>query len=205
MLNGPKTLSMSSLEERVALVVGAGYGPGRELARQLAEAGALVALNDLVPNAIEDLTADLGASSKPFPADVSKKLSLQGLVQDVLDAYARIDILVFASAVQPHHALLEMDEWDWRHALDLNLNAAFLALQSIGRVMRAQGGGQVLILVDHPGEGDAPPSAAYRTASAALAALAASAAEQLAEHGIRVQAIPANDAGRILDYLDSTD
>lgn len=196
---------MSDIKDKVALVIGAGFGPGRAVARHLAAAGARLALNDLVPNPIEDLAAELGTNAGAFPADASKKLSLQGLIQDVLEAYARIDILVFAAAVHPRQPLLEIDEWDWRHALDLNLNAAFLALQSVGRGMRAQGGGQILILVDHPAEGDASPSAAYRTASAALAALAAYAADQLAEQGIDVRTVPAVEAGRILDYLGSTD
>ena len=196
---------MAELAGKLALVIGAGHGPGREVARQLVAAGAQVALNDLLPDPIEKLAAELGSGARPFPADASKKLSLQGLIQDVLEAYARIDILIFASAVQPRQALLELDEWDWRHALDLNLNAAFLALQSVGRVMRAQGGGQILILIEHPNEGEHPPSAAYHTASAALAALAASAAEQLAGDGIRVRAVPAGDAGRILALLHSTD
>ena len=181
---------MAKLDGQPALVVGAGQGPGRQAARHLSELGATLALNDLLPGPSETLAAEL-ADAQVFPADAAKKLAAQTLVQDVLQAYGRIDLFVFAAAVQPADSVLDMDEWDWRHALDRNLTSAFLLIQSIGRVMREQGGGRILVLIGQDVEDGTRTSAAYRSASAALNAMAETANQQLAAYNISVQAVEA--------------
>jgi NAD(P)-dependent dehydrogenase (short-subunit alcohol dehydrogenase family) len=190
---------MIKLDGQVALVVGAGHGAGRLIARHLSAAGAQVALNDQLPGPIEQLAEELGAAARPFPGDSAKKLSAQGLVQDVVEAYGRIDLFVFANAVQPRDPILDMDEWDWRHGLDLNLTGAFLMTQTVGRVMRALGGGRILMVVDHPSDDGAPTSAAYRTAAAALRGLAQAAEEEFRAYNIHVHTLAAGGLPAALD------
>ena len=190
---------MNDFKDKVALVVGAGHGPGQLIARHLSAAGAQVALVDQLPGPIEKLAEELGAAARAFPGDSAKKLSAQGLVQDVVEAFGRIDLFVFANAVQPRDLILDMDEWDWRHALDLNLTGAFLMLQNVGRVLREQGGGRILVVVDHPAGDGAPASAAYRTASAALRGLAHAAEEEFRAYNIRVHTLEAAGLPGALD------
>jgi 3-oxoacyl-[acyl-carrier protein] reductase len=190
---------MNNFKDKVALVVGAGHGPGKLIARHLSAAGAQVALNDQLPDPIEKLADELGAGAQAFPGDSAKKFGAQGLVQDVVEAYGRIDLFVFANAVQPQDPILDMDEWDWRHALDLNLTGAFLMLQNVGRVLRELGGGRILVVVDHPADDDAPASAAYRTASAALRGLAHAAKEEFRAYNIHVHTLEAAGLPAALD------
>ncbi|MGH2581771.1 MAG: SDR family NAD(P)-dependent oxidoreductase [Anaerolineales bacterium] len=129
---------------KAALIIGAGSETGRETARGLAKAGMRVALNDLLPDRIEELAAEVngaGGEALAVPADVTHKMALQTMLQEVLGAWGRIDFLVFIASTQPPDAILDMDEWDWHRTIDMNLTAAFLCMQSVGRVMREQGGG----------------------------------------------------------------
>lgn len=181
------------------MVAGAGSDFGRAAAMKLARQGVRLALNDLLPNPIERLAAEiqaLGGQAAAYPEDLSKKLALQTALQHILEDLERIDILVFAGGVSPGDAILDMDEWHWRHALDLNLNAAFLAMQSVGRVMRELGGGVVALGIPPAGS-----SAALATAAKALEGLAGAAREQFAVYNIQVGAIPSGDAERAVQDL----
>jgi NAD(P)-dependent dehydrogenase (short-subunit alcohol dehydrogenase family) len=186
------------------LVVGAASDFGRRAALELAQQGARLALNDLLPDGVEQLAAEIqaaGGDAAAYPDDLSKKLALQTALEHLLTDHERLDILVFASSVHPRDPILDMDEWDWRHALDLNLNAAFLVMQSVGRVMRAQGGGLMVFAIPESGD-----SAAAATGAAALEALAGAAALQLAEHGIRVHSLSKSNTQyalrKLSDYIE---
>lgn len=192
---------MSKTNSRVALIVGAGTATGAEIARKLAAEGTRVALNDLLPTRIEPLAEELGSGAAAFAADVSRKLSLQTMLQDVLAAYERIDILVFIASVRPDDPLLDMDEWDWHRTIDLNLTAAFLCMQSVGRVMRELGGG-IIINVLSPKSEVQKPFPAYEAASAGLDALSRAAEEEFGVHGIQVRmAKSVEEAGRYISTL----
>ncbi|MBX3048262.1 MAG: SDR family NAD(P)-dependent oxidoreductase [Anaerolineales bacterium] len=176
--------------KRVALIVGASSPAGEAVARGLAAAGLRLALNDLMPGRIESLAKELnagGAQAIAHAADVSRKLALQTMLQAVLEPWERIDLLVFLPVAQPAGNLLDLDEWDWHRTLDLNLSAAFLCMQSVGRVMRELGGGRMVLAQSlQPG---APP--AWQAASGGLGALAAAAGVELGTHRIAVHSCPA--------------
>jgi len=173
------------MEVRVALIVGAGLPLGQQVARSLAAAGLRVALNDLLPNHIEALAAELnaaGGQAAAYPTDLSRKLGLQTMLQAILESWGRIDILLLIPAVRPSTALLDLDEWDWHRALDLNLTAAFLCVQSVGRAMRELGSGLIITVI---GETEAN-SAVYPVAAAGLEALTKAAAAELGAYNIQV-------------------
>lgn len=175
----------------VALLVGASSPVGEAVAHGLAAAGWRLALNDLMPGRIESLAAELnagGGEALAAAADVSRKLALQTMLQVVLDPWERIDLLVFLPIAQPAGNLLDLDEWDWHRTLDLNLSAAFLCMQSVGRVMRQLGGGRMVLAQSL--QADAP--AAWQAASGGLGALAAAAGVELGAHQIEVHNCPAD-------------
>lgn len=165
---------------------------GQEIARGLANAGVSVALNDLLPDRIEDLSSRIrtrGSEALVAAADVTRKLALQTMLENVLDIWKRIDILIFIAKVQPPDAILDMDEWDWHRTIDMNLTAAFLCTQSVGRLMRSQGGGVIVNLLT---SADASP--AYMAAAAGLQAFSLSAARELTGHNIQVHALNAGES-----------
>jgi NAD(P)-dependent dehydrogenase (short-subunit alcohol dehydrogenase family) len=193
----------SELKRSVALVVGAGSALGTAAARALAEGGATVAACDWSPDAAERVADELSAAgfeALAVDADASKKLALQSAVQTVLAKWERIDVLVNAGTVQPTTALLDMDEWDWRRALDLNFGAAFMATQSVGRVLRELGSGLIVTLVDTSQA--AKESAAYMAAAGGLRALSAAAAAELAGSGVVVTCVDVDGADEVAAALD---
>ncbi len=183
---------MSDFAGKIVLITGAGRGLGKDLAIAFASKGARVAANDVTPINMDEVVAEIakeGGRAKSYVAEISKKLSLQTLITQVLEDWERIDVLVNHISVQPRDPLLDMDEWDWRAALDANLTGPFLAMQTVGRVMRELGGG-VMLNVGAPGE----DSAAYVAAKAGLMALTRAAAEEFAPYNIRVNGVAVSGA-----------
>lgn len=188
------------MSNKVALIVGAGSALGGQVARGLVAGDVRVALNGLLPNHIEALAAELnagGGQAVAFPADLSRKLALQTMLQEILENWERIDILVFIPPVQPRVLLLDLDEWDWHRSVDLNLSAAFLCMQSVGRIMRQLGGGVMVNVLEH----SQVVSPVYDAAAAGLAALTQAASAEFAAHNIRLRALAGDqvDPQTILD------
>jgi len=191
-----------NLKDKVVLITGAGKGAGRALAFMFAEQGAFVAANDISPNNVEQVVAEIidrGGKAKTYIEDIAKKVGVQALVKSVEDELGGIDILVNHAAVEPHSSLLDMDEWDWHRTLDVNLTGAFLMIQSVGRVMRAKGKGAILNIVAGAGEGLKKDAGAYLSSQAGLAALSHEADKELSPHGIRVYAV--QNSEDIIDFI----
>jgi NAD(P)-dependent dehydrogenase (short-subunit alcohol dehydrogenase family) len=174
------------VSERVALIIGAGTAAGQQISREMAGNGFRVALNDLLPDRIETLAAELGTAAVVHAADLSRKLSLQTMLQAILEKWDRIDALVFIAGIQPTDPILDMDEWDWHRTIDLNLTAAFLCMQSVGRVMRELGSGVIVnVLAGDPNTN----AAAYDVAAAGLRALAESAQAEFSASNVKLYTI----------------
>jgi len=183
-----------ALKGKVILVVGAGKGIGSIIAAELASLGACLAINDLTPVNLDQVESGIlaaGGLVRSYTVDVSKKIPIQSLVNAVQDDLGRIDILVHCARVRPKANLVDMDDWEWQRTLDVNLTGAFLTLQSIGRVMRAQGGG-MMILVGPP-SADELGRGAYSISMAALHELSVRAAAEFKEHAIQVKWISQQD------------
>ncbi len=172
---------------KVVLITGAGKGTGAALAESFAARGAQVALNDISPINVDEVAARITSSdgqARTYLHDVAKKVGVQALVKQVEDDWGHVDILIQHAAVEPHTPLLNLDEWDWHRTLDVNLTGAFLVLQSLGRVMRAQGGGVIVNLV-----GSSEVAGAYAASMDGLRGLSEAAARELAPFGIHVHAV----------------
>ncbi len=194
---------MSDLKDKVVLITGAGKGTGSALALAFAAQGAFVAANDISPNNVEQVAAEiirLGGKARAYIEDIAKKVGVQALVKTVEDELGGIDILINHAAVEPHSSLLNMDEWDWHRTLDVNLTGAFLMTQSVGRVMRAKGKGVILNIVAGAGEGSKKDAGAYLSSKAGLAALSHETDKELSPYGIRVYAVE-NSADIVKDVM----
>ncbi|HEX8993134.1 MAG TPA: SDR family oxidoreductase [Anaerolineales bacterium] len=179
---------MEDLKGRIVLITGAGRGSGRALARLFAAHGAQVAANDISPVNLDDLVLDSGGAIRAYPEDIAKKVGVQAVIKQVEDDFGRIDILVNHAAVEPRATLLEIDEWDWHRVLDVNLTGAFLATQSVGRIMRQNGAGTIFNLIGL-GTPIHAHSAAYAAAMYGLIALTRCAASELGPYHVFVHAV----------------
>ena len=184
---------VESFEDKVVLITGAGRGLGRALSIAFASQGAIVAANDITPvnldTTLEQIRA-AGGRARDYIFDVGKFMPAYNLVDQVLADWGRIDILVNNAAVQPRAALLQMDEWDWRRTLEVNLTGPFFTLQLVGRAMRQQGGGAVVNIaapLELPGSSDG--LAAFAASKLGLIGLTQAAAREFAVFNARVNAV----------------
>lgn len=182
-----------NFEGKVVLITGAGRGLGRELAIAFSSQGAFVAANDITPINLDHTLEQIrsaGGVAKDIITDISKKMQVQSMVAQILDQWERIDILVNNARVEPHAPLLDMDGWDWQRTIDVNLSGAFYTTQTVGRVMREQGGG-VIVNIASIAEGapELKDRSAYIASKMGLIGLTRAAAQELSAHNIRVNAV----------------
>jgi NAD(P)-dependent dehydrogenase (short-subunit alcohol dehydrogenase family) len=181
---------------RVALVTGAARGTGQAMARALGAAGARVAVVDVNPDGAQrvvDAIQQGGGQARLALADVSNKMAVQTMLYDVLEAWARIDVLVNAAHVAPQSPALKLDEWEWNRTVDVNLKGAFVVSQTVARAMQTTGGGLILNVVRPEA---ASTHAAVGAARAGLLGLTAALAREWSAFGVTVDTLePSDDAG----------
>jgi NAD(P)-dependent dehydrogenase (short-subunit alcohol dehydrogenase family) len=178
------------LAGKVVLVTGAGKGKGRAAAETFAAHQALLAVNDVSPVNLDETVAHIlaaGGRVKMYIEDIAKKMPVQTLIHQVLEDFGRIDILINCAEVEPAQPVLEMDDWDWQRTLDVNLSGPFLLIQSVGMVMKEEGGGIIIHLQGKARE--TTGRAAYLASRAGAAALVETAAAELAAAGIHVHQV----------------
>lgn len=176
---------------KTALVTHAGLEPARSLVLALAGQGWNLALNDLTPLRLDPLAAEAqskGAEVSQHIGDSSKGLFARGLVEETLDRFERIDLLVNCPIAEPRLSLLDLDEWDFQRTFEANVHGPFLLTQLVGNWMRNEGRpGLILNLIGSPPRPpERPGREAYYTSQMALRALTAAAAPVLGEYNIRI-------------------
>jgi NAD(P)-dependent dehydrogenase (short-subunit alcohol dehydrogenase family) len=178
---------------KIVLVTGAGRGIGQAIAQGFAAEGARVAANDITPVNLDKTVAAINSSggvAQAFIADIAKKMPVQALIEQIRETWGRIDILVNNAGVEPHAPLLDLDDWDWQRTIDVNLSGPFYLIQSVGRVMREQGGGVIVNVASIAGRAHGlKDRAAYVASKMGLIGLTREAARELAAYNIRVNAV----------------
>ena len=184
-------LEQFNLDGKVALVTGAGRGIGQAVAIGLAEAGADVALVSLhTPYETAERVRAVGRKAVVIQADLSNRQQVPLILQQVVSELGGLDILVNNAGMIRRALLLEFTEQDWDAVVELNQSAVFFLSQAAARLMVQQGCGGKIIniasLLSFQG-GIRIPS--YTAAKSAVAGLTRIFANELAPHGIQVNAI----------------
>lgn len=202
------TLDHHVLDQMVVLITGAGRGLGRALAVAFAAHGARVAANDLTPINLDktiELIQSKGGVARPYLADISKDLPVHALVEQIIEDWGRIDILINNAGVQPHSSILDMDGWDWQRTLDVNLSGPFYLTQSVGQAMRTLGQGIIINIA----AANIPAlmtngRGAFFASKMGLIGLSRAAAAELMAYNIRVNTICPGEFKLIPPEIDPT-
>jgi 2-deoxy-D-gluconate 3-dehydrogenase len=135
------------LDGRTALVTGAGRGIGEGIALGLAEAGADLALVSRTQSELErvaDAIRGLGRRALVVPCDLGDVAAISPAVQQVVDAFGRIDILVNCAGIQKRMTVLEATVEGWEQVINTNLRSAYFMTQAVGRGMVERHRGKVI-------------------------------------------------------------
>lgn len=184
------------LDNKVAIVTGAGRGIGHAIAETLAAAGARVAVNDINPDRADTVAEAIqaaGGQAIGIMADVSNKYQCVNLIETTRAEWGQLDILINNAAVEPSATVLKMDEWDWQRCLDVNLKGTFFMSQLCGRVMsdeNGERGGAIVNIAATAGVSEPLANrAAYCASKAGVVGFARECAREFAAYGIRVNTV----------------
>ncbi len=181
------------LENQAALVVGGKRGLGLAMAEALAGAGANVALVSRDRAALEasahTLAAATGREVVAIAADVRRADDVSRMVDETLDRFGRIDILVNSAGINIRKPIEEMSEAEWHDVIDTNLTATFLACKAVGPPMKQAGYGRVINIGSLLSGFSIPGRTPYASSKGGVVQLTRTLALEWAEHGITVNAI----------------
>jgi len=190
---------MQKLTGQVAIVTGASSGIGAATADALAAQGVHVVLAarrlDRLQRLAGKLSNQYGVRALAVPADLSRRIDIDRLVEETLRVLGRIDILVNNAGLGLQGDLIALPEHQVRYLFDVNVYAPLLAMQSVAPIMARQGGGTIVNVgsilgkVAVPSLGGGGASAAYSASKFALDAFSAAARMELASQKIAVIAV----------------
>lgn len=181
------------LNEKIAIVTGAGQGIGEAIARRLANAGADVAIMDLNLSAAEAVAQEIegvGRKALPLQADVSQAAEVNDAVAQVLSTFGRVDILVNNAGIAGRTLpLTELDEADWHAVIGVNLTGVFLCCKAVIEPMIAQDYGRIVNIASIAGKEGNPTLIPYSVSKAGVICLTKALAKEVTDYDIRVNAV----------------
>jgi NAD(P)-dependent dehydrogenase (short-subunit alcohol dehydrogenase family) len=178
---------------KVAIVTGAAAGIGRATAVRFAAEGARLVVNDVDEAGLERLTAQLSGefgSVHAVVGDVSQDADTQRIVDTAVATYGGLDVLVANAGIIPLGTLEDSTPDDWDHVMSIDGRGMFLTCKYAAAAMRETGrGGSIVCLSSISGMAGQKGQATYGPAKFVATGLTKHLAVELAEHGIRVNAI----------------
>jgi NAD(P)-dependent dehydrogenase (short-subunit alcohol dehydrogenase family) len=182
-----------NLTDQVALVTGAGAGIGRGIALAMAECGADVVVAEIDPDRGTEAAAAVehtGRRAVFVQTDVMDIDAVRAAVGQTEATFGRLDILVNNAGGVSGRRFLEQSERSWRRHIDINLVSALAATSAAAPLMISGGrGGSIVNVATIEAARAAPMYAVYAACKAGLVSFTRTMAVELAEHGIRVNAI----------------
>lgn len=181
---------MGQLENKVAIVTGAGSGFGEGIARLYAQEGAKVVIADINIDAATRVAAEIGSAALALEVDVARRDQVDQLVQRCQRHFGTVDIIVNNAAItHKNQPMLDVDEAMFDRLFDVNVKSIYLMAQAALPVMRAQGKGVILNIGSTAGIRPRPGLSWYNASKGAVNVLSKSMAVELGPENIRVNAI----------------
>ncbi|WP_339643791.1 3-hydroxybutyrate dehydrogenase [Jannaschia helgolandensis] len=182
-----------NLNGKVCIITGSASGIGKAIAERYVADGARVAIADLRLDAAkataEELTSNGKGEAIGVEMNVTDEAQVNAAVQQVVDHWGGVDVLVSNAGIQIVHKLENFPYDDWKKLLSIHLDGAFLTSKAVLPHMYKAGSGSVILMGSVHSKEASPLKSAYVTAKHGLLGLARVIAKEGAEHGVRANVI----------------
>ncbi len=179
---------MGRLNGKIAIVTGAGQGIGQAVAEKLAAEGAIVVVTDLDEAAAVQTAAAL-PDAMAIRADVTDRHGVQAMVDQVMEQFGRVDVLVNNAGWDKASPFIDSDPDDWDRAIAINLYGVLHTAKAVLPIMAEQGSGAVVNLGLDAGRVGSSGEAVYSAAKGGVIAFTKSLAREMARHQVRVNCV----------------
>ena len=184
---------MKLLENKVALITGAGRGIGRAIAYKYATEGADVAITDLnidegVQAFVEELKG-LGVRAAAYASNAADFDAAHTVVEQIKADFGRIDLLVNNAGITRDGLMMRMTEQQWDAVINVNLKSAFNVIHAVTPIMMGQRTGSIINMASVVGVSGNAGQSNYSASKAGMIGLAKSVAKELGSRGVRANAI----------------
>jgi NAD(P)-dependent dehydrogenase (short-subunit alcohol dehydrogenase family) len=182
-----------NLENKIAIVTGAGTGIGRGIALELAQKGAVVIVHynssEHGANETVRMVQEAGGRAELLKANLEQADACINLIESTVQKYGKLDILVNNAAVSTEGQILDIDEKLWNLTININLRAPFFCSQTAVKVMIPQGGGKIINIGSVHGLVSFPSFGPYAASKGGLNMLTKQMAIELAPYHINVNCV----------------
>lgn len=185
-------MDMFRLDGKVALVTGAVYGIGLEIAKSLAKAGATIVFNNLNQDSVEQGKAaykEAGIDAHGYVCDVTDEAAVQAMVKQIKEEVGVIDILVNNAGIIKRIPMTEMSAGDFRAVIDVDLNAPFIVSKAVIPDMIEKGHGKIINICSMMSELGRETVSAYAAAKGGLKMLTRNIASEYGQYNIQCNGI----------------
>jgi len=180
---------MQRLANKIAIITGGARGMGAQTCRLFVEEGATVVIADLLETDGQTLARELGDAASFRRLDVSSEEDWQKLVNETVERFGRIDVLVNNAAVLVFGAIEQLSKADFERALSINLTGTFLGIHTVAPFMRERRCGSIVNISSVDGLRGVNALAAYVSSKWGVRGLTKVAALELGPHGVRVNSV----------------
>jgi NAD(P)-dependent dehydrogenase (short-subunit alcohol dehydrogenase family) len=183
---------MERLEDRVAIVTGAGQGIGKALALGLSRERAKVVIADIHQDnavAVKDEICAAGAMAVAIATDVSDEMSVEAMVEQCIEEFGKIDILINNAGIFPVSSVENMQEEEWDRVIGTNLVGAFLSSKAVASKLIEQESGRIISISSGRAFQGAKNAAHYASSKAGIIGFSKALALELAPRRITVNVI----------------
>ena len=178
------------LNEKTAVITGAGSGFGRGIATRFALEGARVAVVDINLGTAEEVAGEIGDAAFAIQADVSQDADVSRMIQESVRRWGILDILVNnAGTSHRNRPMTEVSEEEYERIFAVNVKSVFLSARHVVPLMKEQGHGIILNVASTAGVRPRPGLVWYNTSKGAMMTATKAMAIELAPEKIRVNAI----------------